>query len=54
MIEWLQNNWQTLTAGVGAVVMLARIIVKITPTPADDTVLAKIVDVLKSIGLKLD
>jgi hypothetical protein len=53
-MEWLTQNWQTLTAGVGAVVILARIIVKLTPTPADDTVLAKIVDVLKSIGLKLD
>jgi len=53
-MEWLTQNWQTLTAGVGAVVILARIVVKLTPTPADDTVLAKIVDVLKSIGLKLD
>jgi len=53
-MEWLTQNWQTLTAGAGAVVILARIIVKLTPTPADDTVLAKIVDVLKSIGLKLD
>jgi hypothetical protein len=53
-MEWITQNWQTLTAGVGAVVILARIIVKLTPTPADDTVLAKIVDVLKSIGLKLD
>jgi len=53
-MEWLTQNWQTLTAGVGAVVILARIVVKLTPTPADDTILAKIVDVLKSIGLKLD
>jgi hypothetical protein len=53
-MEWLTQNWQTLTAGIGAVVMLARIAVKLTPTPADDTILAKIVDVLKSIGLKLD
>ena len=53
-MEWLAQNWQTLTAGAGAVIILARIIVKLTPTPADDTVLAKIVDVLKSIGLKLD
>lgn len=53
-MEWLTQNWQTLTAGIGAVVMLARVIVKITPTPRDDSILAKIVDVLKSIGLKLD
>jgi len=53
-MNWLTENWQTLTAGAGAVVMLARIIVKLTPTPADDTILAKIVDVLKSLGLHLD
>jgi DUF1009 family protein len=53
-MEWLTQNWQTLTAGAGAVIILARIVVKLTPTPADDTILAKIVDVLKSIGLKLD
>jgi hypothetical protein len=53
-MSWITENWQTVVAGVGAVVMLARVIVKLTPTPADDTILAKVVDVLKSIGLKLD
>lgn len=54
MIQWMQSNWETIVAGAGAVVMLARIVVKLTPTPADDTALARIVSVLKSIGLKLD
>jgi len=54
MIDWITHNWQTLTAGVGAVVILARIAVKLTPTPKDDSILAKVVDVLKSIGLKID
>jgi hypothetical protein len=31
----------------------ARIIVKLTPTPKDDTALAKVVDVLKALGLHL-
>lgn len=53
-MEWLTQNWQTLTAGVGALVMISRVIVKLTPTPKDDSLLAKVVDVLKSIGLKLD
>jgi DUF1009 family protein len=53
-MEWLTQNWQTLTAGAGAVIILARIVVKLTPTPKDDSILARIVDVLKSIGLKLD
>lgn len=54
MIEFLQNNWQTITAGAGAVVMVSRIIVRLTPTPKDDTVLARIVDFLKALGLKID
>jgi hypothetical protein len=53
-MEWITNNWQTLTAGVGAIVMLSRIVVKLTPTPVDDTILAKVVGVLKSLGLHID
>lgn len=54
MIEWIQNNWQTVTAGAGATVMLARVIVKLTPTPVDDGWLARIVSFLKAVGLKID
>jgi hypothetical protein len=54
MIDFITQNWQTITAGAGAVVMLARIVVRLTPTPADDTALARVIDVLKAIGLKLD
>lgn len=53
MIQWIQENWQTVTAGAGAVVMLARIIVKLTPSPKDDTILQKVVDFLKTLGLHL-
>jgi hypothetical protein len=53
-MEWLTNNWQTLTAGAGAVVIIARILVKLTPTPVDDTWLARVVSVLKTLGLKID
>ena len=53
-MEWIKNNWQDLVAVSGAIVMTARIIVKLTPTPLDDTVLAKIVSVLKKLGLHLD
>lgn len=41
-------------AVVGAVIVLARIIVKLTPTPSDDSVLEKIVSVLKTLGLHID
>ena len=39
---------------VGAVIVLARIVVKLTPTPQDDSVLEKIVGFLKALGLHID
>lgn len=54
MIEWMKLNWETLVAGAGAVVMVSRVIVRLTPTPKDDTVLKRVVDFLKALGLKLD
>ena len=53
-MNWITENWQNIVGIAGGVVMLARLIVKITPTPKDDTALAKIISVLKSVGLKLD
>ena len=38
---------------VAAIVFIARIIVKLTPTPKDDTWVQTIVDVLKHVGLQL-
>jgi stage V sporulation protein SpoVS len=52
-MEWIAENWQTLVAAVGAVVILARLIVKLTPTPADDAWLAKVVGALKHLGLHI-
>ena len=43
-----------LVAVAGAVVILARVIVKLTPTPTDDSVLEKIVAFLKTVGLHID
>lgn len=51
IIEWTTANWESLVAGVGGVVIAARIIVKLTPTPKDDRVLAKIIALLKHLGL---
>jgi len=53
-MNWITENWQNIVGIAGGVVMLARLIVKVTPTPKDDTALAKIISVLKSVGLKLD
>lgn len=50
----VSSTWQTILSLVIAVVLTARLIVKLTPTPKDDTVLEKIVDFLKHIGLHID
>jgi len=52
-MNWLLNNWQELVNAAAGVMIVARIVVKLTPTPKDDTALAKIVDVLKALGLHL-
>jgi hypothetical protein len=52
-MNWILNNWQEVVNAMAAVMIAARIVVKLTPTPADDTLLAKFVDVLKALGLHL-
>jgi len=51
--NWITSNWTEIVAAVGAVVIAARVIVKLTPTPADDSVLEKIVNFLKTLGLHI-
>lgn len=52
-MNWILNNWQEVVSAMSAVMIAARIVVKLTPTPADDSILAKVVDVLKALGLHL-
>lgn len=52
--NWLTQNWTEVVAAVGGVVLAARIIVKLTPTPKDDSFLEKVVNFLKGLGLKID
>jgi hypothetical protein len=52
-MDWITENWEEIVAAVGAVVIAARIIVKLTPTPADDAWFAKVIDFLKHIGLHI-
>jgi len=49
------NNitWTEIVAAIGAVIIIARIIVKLTPTPKDDSFLEKVVAFLKHIGLHI-
>ena len=52
--NWITQNWTQIVAAVGGIVLAARIVVKLTPTPADDSALEKIVNFLKGVGLKID
>jgi len=51
IITWFTTNWEHLALVVTSVVTTASIIVKLTPTTKDDTVLAAIVKVLTAISL---
>jgi hypothetical protein len=51
--NWITSNWTDVVAAVGGIVLAARITVKLTPTPADDSILEKIVAFLKAIGLNI-
>jgi hypothetical protein len=53
-MNWITENWQNVVGIAGAVVIVARLVVKLTPTPSDDSVLEKVVSVLKTLGLHID
>lgn len=50
---WVRNHWVELGVAAGYAVATARLIVKLTPSPADDTALAAVMAVLKHLGLQL-
>jgi hypothetical protein len=57
IIAWIKDNYLTIAAIYGAVVALATIIVKMTPTTKDDSVLAwiiKAVDIFSTVNTKAD
>jgi hypothetical protein len=43
IIAWIQAHWVDVTTVISYVIAIATIIVKLTPTLKDDTVLQKIV-----------
>lgn len=53
IFDWIVAHWTEIVAVAGAVVIIARVLVKITPTPKDDAWLAKVLDVLKVAALHL-
>lgn len=50
-INWCSENWRDILAVLGGAVALATAVVKLTPTPKDDAVLAKIISVLAALSL---
>lgn len=53
-MNWITENFTNIMAIVGAVIVLARVIVKLTPSNTDNVWLEKIVGFLKTLGLHLD
>lgn len=54
IIEFLKNHWVEIGAAFGLITQLARLIVKLTPTPKDDSVLETVLGWLKHVGLQSD
>ena len=50
-MEWLQEHGKQVLEIIGAVVTLATLIVKLTPSTKDDTILDRIVKVLVMFSL---
>lgn len=50
-MDWIIAHWKDILAIIGGVVTVASIVVKLTPTQKDDTVLAKIIKILSALGL---
>ena len=51
MTTWITQHYDEVLQIIGAVVALATLVVKLTPTPKDDNVLAKIINVLSALSL---
>lgn len=54
IISFITANHQQIVEAVVSVMLAARLIVKLTPTPADDSVLEKVVGFFKHLGLHID
>ena len=50
-MEWIMAHWKDILAIIGGVVTVCSIIVKLTPTQKDDSVLEKIIKILAALGL---
>lgn len=53
IMQFVSENWQEIVTAIGGIVIAARVIVKLTPTPKDDGILDKVLALLKNIGLHI-
>ena len=53
-MNWFLAHWSDITNVLVAVIVASRLIVNLTPTPADDSALDKVVGWLKHLGLHID
>ena len=53
-IQFVVKNHTEIIALIGGIVIAARVVVKLTPTPKDDSILEKVVGFLKHLGLHID
>ena len=51
MIKWILEHTDEVLQLIGAVVALATLIVKLTPTAKDDALLTKLISVLSALSL---
>ena len=51
MIRFITEHYEEILQILGAVVAVATLVVKLTPTPQDDNVLAKVIRVLSALSL---
>lgn len=50
-VNWIVSHWADVLAIIGGVVSVASIIVKLTPTTKDDSVLNAIIKVLAAVSI---
>ncbi len=50
-MSWITQHYDEVLQLIGAVVALATLVVKLTPTQKDDKVLAKMIQVLSALSL---
>ena len=50
-VTYIQTNWVEIVAIIGGAVTLFSLVAKLTPTPKDDKIAAKLVSVLDFLAL---